>query len=277
MDSEKEKFFKKANIILEQLFPEKINLEELKEFQFFRWEKKLLTYYLKPVRNPYILNFEDLIGIDKVKNIIYQNTIQFIHGFPANNVLLWGERGCGKSSLIKSIVKKCNTNSLKLINVKKDDAKSLEQLFDVIFTLPYKFIIFLDDISFNSENQDFKTLKSILDGGVTENLENILIYATSNRRHMIKEYHINDNEIHESDTLAERISLSDRFGISIGIYKPDKDSYLEIVNHYIKKFSLEKFYREQEALNFAMYKGGFSGRAAYQYVISLLNKKVKWK
>ena len=94
---------------------------------------------------------------------------------------------------------------------------------------------------------------------------------------MIKEYHINDNEIHENDTLSERISLSDRFGISVGIYKPDKDTYLNIVKHYIKKFALEKYFIEQEALNFAMYKGGFSGRAAYQYAVSLLNKKIKWK
>ena len=229
MHSEKEKFFKKANNILNELFPEKINYESLKNFQFFRWHKKLITYYLKPVKNPEIIDFDELIGIDNIKNTVYNNTLQFVKGFAANNVLLWGERGCGKSSLIKSIVKKFDKNKLKLVFVKREESTSLEELLDTLSTLHFKFIIFLDDISFVTENQDFKSLKSILDGGVVENQNNILIYSTSNRRHMVKESHIDNNEIHQVDAISEKISLSDRFGISLGIYKPDKDTYLEIV------------------------------------------------
>ncbi len=275
MEQDREKFFKKINQLLDEFFPEKFDFQSIEKYQFFKWEKKVFTYYLKHILNPQIIDFEDLIGIDAIKEQVYNNTLQFVKGYPANNVLLWGERGCGKSSLIKSIVKKFSNSNLKLIEVRRRDFQSLEELFDLVVKINYKFIIFLDDISFSTEDVEYKALKSILDGSVISSHENILIYATSNRRHMVKEHHISEDEIHKIDVISERVSLSDRFGISLGIYKPNKDVYLKIVKNYIRKFSVENFYTEQDALNFAMYKGGFSGRTAYQFAINLIGKRLE--
>ena len=273
MESEKEKFFKKLNNILCQLFPEAVDRVLLSNYQFFKWHKTYITYTLKPIKNPKLVEFNDLIGLDKIKEKVYNNTLQFINGFPANNVLLWGERGCGKSSLIKSLIKEFSNYNLKLVEVKREDINSIEHLFEILSEQPYKFIIFLDDISFNTENQDYKSLKSMLDGSLIENNDNILIYATSNRRHLVKENFEENNEIHTFEAISEKISLSDRFGISLGIYKPDKETYLKIVNHYVNKFSLNDFFNQQDALNFAMYKGGFTGRSAYQYIVDLFGNK----
>ena len=268
-------FFKKANKFIDEIYPDKINSKIFENNSFFVWKKSLFSNYLKPVKNTSVIDFDDIIGIDKIKKIVYRNTLQFIKGFPANNVLLWGEKGCGKSSLIKSLVKKLESSYLKLIEVKSNEYSSLESLFEVLVLFEdYKFIVFLDDISFNEQNENFKILKSILDGSLIENKNNFLIYATSNRRHMIKEKFRNNDEIHEFEAISEKISLSDRFGISLGLYKPEKSTYLEIARYYADKFNLYEFYNDTDALNWAMVKGGFSGRAAYQYAISLYGKKI---
>ncbi len=270
-----EELVKRINTILDDFFPEKYNKFFLKEKQFFVWKKKNFNYVLKHINNAEVSDFDDLLGIDKQKKSVFENTLQFLKGYKANNVLLWGEKGCGKSSLIKSIIIAFKSFDLKLIEVGKDDFFSLEELFEIIVKLPYKFIIYLDDVSFTEEDSNFKTLKALLDGSLVETSDNHIIYATSNRRHLIRETYREDDEIHKFEAISEKISLSDRFGISWGFYKPDKDTYLKIAERYCKKFQLLKFFNEKDALRFAMEKGGFSGRAAYQYAISLFRHLAK--
>ncbi len=260
--------------ILDEIFPEKFTEKDVKENSFFIWKKAQFTYFLKPVKNPFLIEFDDLMGIDAIKKDVYRNTLQFLKGFKANNVLLWGEKGCGKSSLIKSLIPIFKTYDLKLIEVNNEDFNSLEELFEIIVKLPFKFIIFLDDISFGDNDKNFKKLKAILDGNLVETSDNYIIYATSNRRHLVKETFSTEQEIHTSDAVSEKISLSDRFGIAWGFYKPDQETYLQIIKHYVKKFNLEIFSNNKEAVQFAMQKGGFSGRTAYQYAVSLFKNKI---
>jgi len=269
-----EKLINKINNILDDVYPEKLNLKELENNTFFIWKKKYFFYYLKPVKNPFLVKFDDLLCMDNLKKNIYDNTLQFLNGYRANNVLLWGEKGCGKSSLVKSLVPLFDNFKLKLIEVGKEDFYSLEELIELLTGLSYKFIIFLDDVSFVEEDKNFKTLKAILDGSLVEYSDNYVIYATSNRRHFIKESFEDNDEIHIFESISEKISLSDRFGISWGFYKPDKESYLKIAKHYSVKFGLKKYFTEKSALQFALGKGGFSGRAAYQYAVSLFKNKI---
>jgi predicted AAA+ superfamily ATPase len=164
--------------------------------------------------------------------------------------------------------------NLKLIEIQNENFHSLVELLEIITNLDFKFILFLDDISFQKEDNNFKTLKAVLDGRLVEHSNNFIIYATSNRRHLIKETHFENNEIHIMEAISEKISLADRFGLSFGFYKPDKESYLRIIKHYLNKFNLDKFFSEKEALQFAMQKGGFSGRTAYQYAVFLYGKLI---
>ena len=246
----------------------KIVFEEnaLNNFKFFKLKNRNFYYEIKPIKNPEIIPLKDLIEIEKIKKIVLKNTLQFIKTGKANNVLLWGERGCGKSTLIKSIVASIKDSNLKLIQLKKSDIPILEDLIDYLIEFPQKFIIFLDDFSFKENDELFIELKSVLDGGLIEDSKNIIIYATSNRRHLIDERFVSNDVIHEKDAISEVISLSDRFGISLGFYLYNKNQFLKIVKKYAEKFNLKEF-NEQDALNYAMKKGGFTGRTAFQFVI----------
>jgi|GEM_PF-348202 len=276
MDKEFDKLTHKLNRLIDAIYPAKIDYSEIiANFNFFSWRKGLVANYLKEIKNPYIVDLDDIIALDYFKETILNNTFQFCRGYLANNILLWGERGCGKSSLIKSIVKKFENYKLKLIEVKSDSLNSLEQLFDIIANYSdIRFIVFLDDISYTVEDTGYRILKSLLDGSLTENMNNFLIYATSNRRHMVKE-EFSDKEIHEFEAISEKVSLSDRFGISLGVYKPLKEDYISIVENYVIKFNLQEFFNKQDALNWAMNRGGFSGRTAYHYVLSLFFQLAK--
>jgi len=247
-----------------------INETYLEKYKFFKIKDKTFYYELFPVKNPAIIPLNDLVVIDNFKEKVLDNTYKFLATGYANNVLLWGERGCGKSSLIKSVVAYINDDRLKLILIKKSYISILDDLFDILIEFEkFKFIIFLDDLSFKENDELFIELKSILDGGIVENSKNLIIYATSNRRHFIEEKFINEDIIHENDAISEIVSLSDRFGISLGFYLYSKDEYLNIIRKYAEKFNIKE-YSEQEAFNFAMKKGGFTGRSAYQFIISQL-------
>jgi len=249
-----------------------LNYEELEQFKFFKVKNRNFYFEIKPIKNPPIVPIDQLVEIDNFKNIVLKNTLQFLETGIANNVLLWGERGCGKSSLIKSVVNSIRDNRLKLIQLRKTDISVFEDVLDILTELnSFKFIIFLDDLSFKENDELFIELKSVLDGGLIENSKNIIIYATSNRRHLIEEKFINDNIIHESDAISEIISLSDRFGISLGFYLYNKEQFLKIVKKYAEIFNLKEF-SEKDALNFAMKKGGFTGRTAYQFIINRLSE-----
>ncbi|RUM29249.1 MAG: ATP-binding protein, partial [Aquifex sp.] len=224
---------------------------------------------IEPIRHPSISDPEDLRNVDRQKEILFRNTEQFVMGFPANDVLLWGERGTGKSSLVRSLLHTFGSRGLRLIQVYKWDIPSLTDLYDILRDREERFILFFDDLSFEPNEDTFRLLKSILDGDLEERPENVLVYATSNRRHLIPD--VEREEKFPSESLQERISLIDRFGIRLGFFAFDKERYLDIVRHYVRKrgLSVNGEELEREALRWATERGSFSGRTAYQFVKDL--------
>ena len=249
--------------------PINFDFQDLNNFTFFKLKNRKLFHIIEPIKNLKPIKINELLFIDKPKKILIENTKRFLNSGKANNVLLWGERGCGKSSLIKSIVYMFKDENLKLILIKKSEISFLEDTIDALLNLPYKFIIFLDDLSFTTIDDNFISLKSILDIIEMNSSNNLLVYATSNRRHLVEEKFISEDIIHENDAISEIISLSDRFGITFGFYKFNKEQFLEIAKNYAKKENVLEKFNKNDALNFAMKKGGFTGRVAYQYVLTL--------
>ncbi|MDX1808862.1 MAG: ATP-binding protein [Sulfurospirillaceae bacterium] len=218
------------------------------------------------------ISLQDLVGMDAQKDQILKNTEAFILGEPANNVLLWGARGTGKSSLVKAVFNHYKKDGLRIIEFSKEDLKSLPEIIDDIRDLPYKFIIFCDDLSFESGDNSYTGLKPILEGSIELPPKNTLIYATSNRRHLIKELHednegvkVTHDEIHYGDSVEEKISLSDRFGLWISFYQGNLEQYLEIVDSYFKSFKGDKEELHKQAKIFATYRASRSGRTAKQF------------
>lgn len=229
---------------------------------------------------------ESLLGIDEQKTRLYQNTLQFVKGLPSNNVLLWGSRGTGKSSLVKSVVDKIhkiqNNSNLVLIEIYREDLSSLYRLLDFIRSRKEKkFLIFCDDLSFDAGDERYKSIKSILEGGVEGRPEHVLFYATSNRRHLIsREMHENQEKamIHESENIEENVSLSDRFGLWIGFHAMNQETYLNIVGNYIQQFGIKLDWDWQhEAKKWSRIRGHISGRAAFQCACDIAGKKLMTK
>ncbi len=240
-------------------------MESLSKYVAFRFRGG----ELEPVKNPSIPDPDDLLGIDRQKEILFRNTRQFVLGYPANDVLLWGDRGTGKSSLVKSLLKVFKDEGLKIVQIYKWEIPSLSDLYSVLRSSPYRFILFFDDLSFEPSEEAFKLLKSLLDGDIEERPENTLVYVTSNRRNIIAQREYEDK--FPQDSYQEAISLAERFGIRLSFHSFNKEMYLKIVKHYIKKRKLdidEKFV-EEEALRWATERGSFSGRVAFQFVKDL--------
>ena len=227
---------------------------------------------LRPVRQLDPVELSELIGIEPQKQDLIRNTERFIAGLPANNALLWGARGTGKSSLVKAVFNAFRQQPLRLIEVDKDDLLNLPEIVDCIRELPYRFIIFCDDLSFDLHESSFKHLKSVLEGSVEVAPENVLIYATSNRRHLLPEQ-LADNletklvagEIHYADAVEEQISLSDRFGLWIPFYPQNLDNYLRIVDSLFRDFSGDREALHDAAKLFASSRATKSGRTARQF------------
>lgn len=258
----------------------KNDLQNNGSFKFLKTDSK---YILKPIKNINSLEISDFIGIDNIIKEVFKNTFKFASGKPANNVLLWGDRGTGKSSLIRAITKSFGNepyiNKIKFIEVIEDTAELIYELITIIKDEPYRFILFFDDIAFDADSLFYKKLKSILDGGLDELPENVIIYATSNKKHLTTEKFASlnnlENFIHPEQEYEEGLSLSDRFGLSFGLYSFNQETYMQIVEMYLKKYNLgiSSFNLNQvrkEAVNFATIKGSRSGRTAKQFVISLL-------
>ena len=227
-----------------------------------------------PVKTPDKTSVSDLFGYEREREMLIDNTKALLEGRPAANTLLVGDAGTGKSSTVKAVANLLSDEGLRLIEINKAQISRLPEIMEIIHENPLKFIIFIDDLSFNAEDNNLGTLKAILEGGVSTNAENCVIYATSNRRHLIKET-FSDREgddIHRQDTIQEQISLSDRFGLTILYTRPSKDLYLEIVHNLAKKAGIEMDENELDikASAFALRKGGFSPRAAKQFTNSLL-------
>lgn len=246
----------------------------------FRWRRRATALgvhaVLQPVRHLSPIRLSDLKHIDEQKLAIERNTRQFVAGLPANNVLLTGSRGTGKSSLIKACLNAYAARGLRLIEVDKDDLVDLPDIVELVAGRPERFIVFCDDLSFEEGEPGYKALKVALDGSVAAQSDNLLIYATSNRRHLMPEYmrenldakHQEDGEIHPGETVEEKISLSERFGLWVSFYPFRQDDYLAIVAHWLASFGCEE--REIEAaradaLRFALERGSRSGRVAWQF------------
>jgi predicted AAA+ superfamily ATPase len=229
--------------------------------------------WLQPVRHVHRIRLSDLRGIDKQIERVEQNTRQFIDGKPANNVLLTGARGTGKSSIVKGLLNKYARQGLRLIEVEKNDLVDLPYIVDQVAPRQERFLLFCDDLSFHGAEEGYIALKVALDGSISTTSENLLIYATSNRRHLMPEYMAENletkyvgDEIHPGETVEEKISLSERFGLWVSFYPFDQDEYLEIVGQWLKHFDvgfLEK--TKEEALQWSLQRGSRSGRVAYQF------------
>ena len=236
---------------------------------------------LKPVKYLDEITLEDLVGIEKQKEEIVENTQRFLNNLPSNNVLLWGARGTGKSSLIKALLNEYKQEGLRLIEIDRDDLDDLIEIADEIRELPYKFIIFCDDLSFEEGEKGYKGLKRILEGSIEQTPKNIKIYATSNRRHLITEYQSDNNgtkvgsngEIHYSDSVEEKISLSDRFGLWLGFYHGNQQEYLNVVDSYFKNYEGNKEELHKLALQFAQRRASKSARTAKQFFNAMSQKK----
>ncbi|WDD96266.1 ATP-binding protein [Burkholderia sp. FERM BP-3421] len=242
----------------------------------FRWRKRQGRGYLQPVPAVSAIALDDLQNIDRQKGLIERNTRQFVQRKPANNVLLTGARGTGKSSLIKACLNAYAGDGLRLIEVDKDDLHDLGDIVDLISARPERFIVFCDDLSFEEGESGYKALKVALDGSVAAQSDNVLIYATSNRRHLLPEYmsdnetykHLPDGEIHPGEVVEEKISLSERFGLWVSFYPFKQDDYLAIVGHWLRHFGCggdEVEAARGDALVWALERGSRSGRVAWQF------------
>ena len=241
----------------------------------FRWRKHGRTGFLQAIKHPAPIRLQDLHDIDEQKSRIDANTRQFVAGQPANNVLLTGTRGSGKSSLIKALLNEYAPQGLRVIEVEKGELIDLADIVDLLEGRPERFIIFCDDLSFDAGDATFKALKVVLDGSLASAPDNVLIYATSNRRHLMPEYFEENldskrvgEEIHPGEAVEEKISLSERFGLWLSFYPFDQDAYLNIVAHWLKSFGCGKreiAAAERDALNWALLRGSRSGRVAWQF------------
>ena len=244
----------------------------------FRWRKRTSggASYLQPVMHVSSISLDDLHNIANQKQQIEQNTRQFVQGRPANNVLLTGARGTGKSSLIKACLNQFAADGLRLIEVDKEDLAELADIVDLVAGRPERFVIFCDDLSFEEGESGYKALKVALDGGISAQSDNVLIYATSNRRHLMPERmsdnagytRASDGDLHPGETVEEKISLSERFGLWLSFYPFKQDDYLDIVAHWLGSFGCDAQQVEAartEALQWALQRGSRSGRVAWQF------------
>lgn len=260
---------------LETLLPGPASAPDWGAAHAFRWQRRHGRAALRPVKSPHRITLADIQDVDEQKARIDRNTRQFLAGRRANNVLLTGARGTGKSSLIKALLNEYADEGLRLIEVNKGDLVDLPEIVELVEGRAERFILFCDDLSFEEGEDAYKALKSVLDGSVSALSDNVLIYATSNRRHLMPEYHDEnlqtrhvDGELHPGEAVEEKISLSERFGLWISFYPFSQDEYLDIVAHWLRAFgasSAQVQAARQEALQWALMRGSRSGRVAWQF------------
>ena len=262
---------------IEAVLPQTLAAPDWAASSAFRYRKRSAgRSSLEPVRHVGAMQLSDLKEIDPQKDKIQRNTLQFVNGQPANNVLLTGARGTGKSSLIRACLNTYAAQGLRLIEVDKADLTDLPDIVDLVASRPEKFIVFCDDLSFDEGESSYKALKSILDGSVAATTANVLIYATSNRRHLLPEYmkenlsytHTDDGEVHPGESVEEKISLSERFGLWVSFYPFSQDEYLAIVAQWLSAFGVSAeaiAAARAESLVWALERGSRSGRVAYQF------------
>jgi predicted AAA+ superfamily ATPase len=262
---------------IEAVLPQPLSVPDWNAAIAYRYRKRSSGHgTLEPVRHVGMVRLDDLKEIDPQKEKIQRNTLQFVEGKTANNVLLTGARGTGKSSLIKACLHEYAARGLRLIEVDKADLVDLPDIVDVVSERPEKFIVYCDDLSFEDGEPGYKALKSILDGSVAETTPNVLVYATSNRRHLLPEYmkenltytHTEDGEVHPGEVVEEKISLSERFGLWVSFYPFTQAEYLTIVAQWLVSFGLsaaDVAAARPHALVWALERASRSGRVAYQF------------
>ena len=262
---------------IESVLPQPLTAPDWSQAIAWRYRKRASGHgNLEPVRHIGAMSLSDLQEIDGQKEKIRRNTLQFVNGQPANNVLLTGARGTGKSSLIKACLNEYSAQGLRLIEVDKADLVDLPDIIDIVTDRPEKFIVFCDDLSFDEGESGYKALKSVLDGSVAASSPNLLIYATSNRRHLLPEYmsenltyqHTADGEVHPGEVVEEKISLSERFGLWVSFYPFSQDEYLTIVAQWLRSFNVPEAAIEAakpESLVWSLERASRSGRVAYQF------------
>jgi uncharacterized protein len=241
-----------------------------------RWRARGDVRFLQGVAHPHAIPIDAMVGVERQTALLDQNTAQFVHQRPANNVLLTGSRGTGKSSLVKVMLAKYAAQGLRLIEVDKDHLGDLPDIVEQVERLPYQFVVFCDDLSFDAGEPGYKALKAILDGSVSAASPNVLIYATSNRRHLLPEY-MQENletkykgeEIHPGESVEEKISLSERFGLWLSFYPFSQDEYLAAVMNWLATLGVRSITMDEalqhEAVQWSLQRGSRSGRVAYQF------------
>jgi len=264
---------------LERLAPQRASLPDLDAADAYVWHPD--GRRLAPVPHVNRVEMSLLKGIDRVRDVLMENTERFAKGLPANNALLWGARGMGKSSLVKASHAAVNAaeakGKLKLIEIHREDIESLPDLMAMIRTTPFRFIVFCDDLSFDADDTSYKSLKAVLEGGVEGRPDNVIFYATSNRRHLMSR-DMMENErstaINPGETVEEKVSLSDRFGLWLGFHRCSQDEYLNMVESYIAHYKIPARGEtlQREALEWSTTRGSRSGRVAWQFVQDLAGR-----
>lgn len=265
---------------LERLSPKSASRVDFKAADAFVWQA---DGTLTPVPRVSRVEMMLLKGIDRVRDTLIENTERFARGLPANNALLWGARGMGKSSLVKAAHAEVNGNSgkpgnLKLIEIHREDIESLPNLMALLRPAPYRFIVFCDDLSFDGDDTSYKSLKAVLEGGIEGRPDNVILYATSNRRHLMARDMI-DNErstaINPGEAVEEKVSLSDRFGLWLGFHKCSQDEFLAMIDGYVKHFKIPVDAEDlrRDALEWSTTRGSRSGRVAWQFIQDLAGRQ----
>lgn len=282
MDSRLNAFLERADAVLARLEPLLPALREPVDWSqalAARWVREGRSGYLMPLQVSLDMRLSDLIGVDKQRDQLGRNTRQFIDGLPANHALLWGSRGTGKSSLIRALLAEYAQAGLRLIEIERDHLGDLPRVVELLQKLPQRFVLFCDDLSFEAGESDYRVLKSVLDGSLEQAPDNVLLYATSNRRHLVPEKESDnlhwqqiDGEVHPSEAVEDKIALSDRFGLWLSFYPFTQEHFLNVVEHWITQLALPtglSWQRDEEldkhAIRWATGRGNRNGRCAYQF------------
>ncbi len=282
MDVELKAFLQRAEGLLariEPLLPAQPPVIDWEHTLAARWQRDGRSGYLAPLEVNLDLRLDDLIGIDRQRDLLAANTQQFVDGLPANHVLLWGARGTGKSSLIRALLAEYAGRGLRLIEIERDHLADLPRVVELLSGQRQAFVLFCDDLSFEAGEGDYRVLKSVLDGSLERAPENVLLYATSNRRHLVPErqsdnenWQMVDGELHPNEAVEDKIALSDRFGLWLSFYPFSQQHYLSVVRHWIDSLAGKARLQwdwdealEKDAIRWATRRGNRNGRCAYQY------------
>ena len=291
MDVELKAFLQRAEGVLariEPLLPSQPPVIDWDRTFAARWQRDARSGFLAPLEVSLDLSLADLIGIDRQRDLLSANTRQFVDGLPANHVLLWGARGTGKSSLIRALLAEYAAEGLRLIEIERDHLADLPRVVEQLTGLRQAFVLFCDDLSFEAGEGDYRVLKSVLDGSLERAPENVLLYATSNRRHLVPErqsdnenWQMVDGELHPNEAVEDKIALSDRFGLWLSFYPFTQQHYLSVVRHWIDSLARQANLAwewnealEKDAIRWATGRGNRNGRCAYQYARQWVGKRL---